>query len=45
MNVNFGIFPSLEKEIRKKVERRDAMITRALNDLKKWKEDLFLCKI
>ena len=45
MNVNFGIFPSLEKVIRKKIDRRDAMISRALHDLKKWKEDLFLCKI
>ena len=45
MNVNFGIFPSLQSPIRKKEERREALVTRALNDLEKWKEDTLLCKI
>tara|TARA_B100000686_G_scaffold354922_1_gene468204 strand:+ start:4467 stop:5834 length:1368 start_codon:yes stop_codon:yes gene_type:complete len=45
MNVNFGIFPSLESHIRKKEDRRNAMITRANNDLEKWREEISLCKI
>jgi len=45
MNVNFGIFPTLKDSIRKKEERRNTLITRALSDLEKWKEEKLLCKI
>lgn len=35
MNVNFGLFPSLDRKMRKR-ERRPAMAARALGDLTEW---------
>ncbi len=38
MNVNFGLLPPLDKPIRPKKARREAMITRALADLDAWRQ-------
>jgi methylenetetrahydrofolate--tRNA-(uracil-5-)-methyltransferase len=35
-NITFGIIPDLEKPIRKKLERRAALVRRALDDLNGW---------
>ncbi len=37
MNVTYGLFPPLEKRLRKRRERRLAMAERALADLDAWR--------
>ena len=37
MNITYGLFPPLEKRIRKRRERREAMAERALGDLDNWR--------
>ena len=37
MNITYGLFPSLEKKIRKRRERREALADRALADLEAWR--------
>jgi len=39
-NVIFALFPPLEKKLRKKEERREALVERALGDLELWKRGL-----
>ncbi|MCK4533952.1 MAG: FAD-dependent oxidoreductase, partial [Syntrophobacterales bacterium] len=39
MNVNFGLFPSLEKRVPKKI-RGQYYAERSLTDLKRWKDEL-----
>lgn len=36
MNINFGLLPPLEKPVRPKKARREAMVTRALRELEQW---------
>jgi methylenetetrahydrofolate--tRNA-(uracil-5-)-methyltransferase len=40
MNITYGLFPDLEKRIRKRRDRRQALADRALTDLEKWRNDL-----
>ncbi len=40
MNITYGLFPDLEKRIRKRRDRRQALADRALADLDKWRTDL-----
>jgi methylenetetrahydrofolate--tRNA-(uracil-5-)-methyltransferase len=37
MNITYGLFPDLEKRIRKRRDRRQALADRALADLDKWR--------
>ena len=37
MNITYGLFPPLEKRIRKRRERREALAKRALADLETWR--------
>ncbi len=39
MNITYGLFPELEKRIRKRRERRQALADRALADLEQWRVD------
>lgn len=38
MNINFGLLPPLEKPVRPKKARREAMVTRALRELEQWQQ-------
>ncbi|RLB64520.1 MAG: methylenetetrahydrofolate--tRNA-(uracil(54)-C(5))-methyltransferase (FADH(2)-oxidizing) TrmFO, partial [Deltaproteobacteria bacterium] len=40
MNITYGLFPDLEKRIRKRRERRQALADRALADLESWRTNL-----
>ncbi|MDO3377462.1 methylenetetrahydrofolate--tRNA-(uracil(54)-C(5))-methyltransferase (FADH(2)-oxidizing) TrmFO [Geoalkalibacter halelectricus] len=40
MNVNYGLFPPLEKRLRKRAEKRLALAARALDDLKDWQSQV-----
>jgi methylenetetrahydrofolate--tRNA-(uracil-5-)-methyltransferase len=40
MNINYGLFPSLEGRKRKRAERRLAMAERALQDLEPWRQSV-----
>lgn len=40
MNITYGLFPPLEKRIRKRRDRRQAMADRALSDLESWRSNL-----
>lgn len=40
MNINYGLFPPLEKRSRKRADRRLAMAERALKDLDVWREQI-----
>ncbi len=39
MNITYGLFPDLEKRIRKRRDRRQALADRALVDLEQWRSD------
>ncbi len=39
MNINFGLFPPLEKKVHQKVARRKKIADRALSDLDQWKKN------
>ena len=41
MNITYGLFPELEKRIRKRRDRRQALAERALADLETWRTRLF----
>jgi len=38
-NISFGIIPELQPNIRKRLERREALVKRALLDLDSWIRD------
>ena len=38
MNINFGLLPALQTPVRRKRLRRQAMIDRALADLRDWQQ-------
>jgi methylenetetrahydrofolate--tRNA-(uracil-5-)-methyltransferase len=40
MNITYGLFPELEKRIRKRRDRRQALADRALADLETWRRQL-----
>jgi len=40
MNITYGLFPPLEQRIRKRRDRREALATRALDDLAPWCDHL-----
>jgi methylenetetrahydrofolate--tRNA-(uracil-5-)-methyltransferase len=40
MNINFGLLPPLEKPVRPKKVRREAMVARALRELERWQQRL-----
>ncbi len=40
MNINFGLLPPLEKSVRPKKARREAMVARALKALEQWRQDV-----
>ena len=40
MNVTYGLFPPLEKRLRKRRERREALAERALQDLEAWRRQM-----
>jgi methylenetetrahydrofolate--tRNA-(uracil-5-)-methyltransferase len=40
MNITYGLFPALEKRIRKRRDRRQALADRALVDLESWRSTL-----
>jgi methylenetetrahydrofolate--tRNA-(uracil-5-)-methyltransferase len=42
MNINFGLLPPLERSVRAKKARREAMVTRALADLGQWQRRIGL---
>ena len=39
MNITYGLFPDLEKRIRKRRDRRQALADRALTDLDQWRAE------
>ena len=39
MNVNFGLFPPLERRVKKK-ERRTLLADRALKDIEAWRQEV-----
>jgi methylenetetrahydrofolate--tRNA-(uracil-5-)-methyltransferase len=40
MNINFGLLPALDRPVRPKKARREAMVARALTDLQHWQQQL-----
>jgi folate-dependent tRNA-U54 methylase TrmFO/GidA len=40
MNINFGLLPALDRPVRPKQARREAMVARALSDLQHWQQQL-----
>ena len=40
MNINFGLLPALDRPVRPKKARREAMVKRALADLQQWQQQL-----
>lgn len=42
MNINFGLFPPLEKPVKQKDKRKRMVVTRAMEDLKEWIKSLSL---
>jgi folate-dependent tRNA-U54 methylase TrmFO/GidA len=40
MNIHFGLLPPLERPVRPKSARREAMVSRALADLERWQHQL-----
>lgn len=41
MNITYGLFPELDKRVRKRRDRRQALADRALAELEDWKTELF----
>jgi methylenetetrahydrofolate--tRNA-(uracil-5-)-methyltransferase len=40
MNIHFGLLPPLEKPLRPKKARREAMVARALKELEAWRQQI-----
>ncbi len=40
MNINFGLLPPLERSVRPKKARREAMVARALRELEQWQQQV-----
>jgi len=40
MNINFGLLPPPEQPLRRKKARREAIVTRALNEMERWQQQL-----
>ena len=40
MNINFGLLPPLDKPLRPKKARREAMVTRALDEMEQWRQQI-----